>query len=253
MSEKLNKKRIRDRFRKSLATYHQNALVQNDMAEELVKMVQTKSRDFNKIFEIGAGTGLLTRKLIESFSFQKFLTNDIIEGCRDSLLRLDHRIEFLAGDAEKLDLEEKFDFIISNAVFQWLDNLKYFLERMADWLAPGGILAFTTFGPENFHEIASITGKKLSYPYADEIKTWADPEYRLLGFQKEVKILSFKNPMEVLRHIRLTGVNGNSKTVWNRLDFNHFISKYNSLFQKNGEVRLTYVPYYFVFQKKGVE
>ena len=61
---KINKKLLKTRFKKSLLTYSDNAIIQNQMAKELlIKLNELKGNKFNKILEIGCGTGVLTKKM----------------------------------------------------------------------------------------------------------------------------------------------------------------------------------------------
>ena len=56
----MNKALIRERFARNLKSYNQNAKIQNKMAQRLISF--SDKNDYEKIFEIGCGTGLLTEK-----------------------------------------------------------------------------------------------------------------------------------------------------------------------------------------------
>ena len=49
---------VKERFRKCLKTYDDNAIVQKIMAQNLVSELEQKK--YNKVLEIGCGTGILT-------------------------------------------------------------------------------------------------------------------------------------------------------------------------------------------------
>ena len=71
---------------------------------------------------------------------------------------------FRAGDIERIELPTAaFDLVASNAVFHWLDDPAGLFERLAVALREGGLLAFTTFGPDNLCEVAAVGGRGLSY------------------------------------------------------------------------------------------
>ena len=63
-------------------------------------------------------------------------------------------IAFELADAEALPFTDKsFDLMVSNATFQWIDDLpKAFLEAKRV-LVPGGYFAFSTFGPKTLSEL----------------------------------------------------------------------------------------------------
>ena len=63
----------------------------------------------------------------------------------------------------------------------------------------------STFGRENYREINFVLGKTLNYYTKNELE-------RLFGkysviVEEEVRVLSFKTPKDVLKHIQNTGVN----------------------------------------------
>ena len=69
-----------------------------------------------------------------------------------------NRIQWIVGDAENdAFLDElsgrSFDLIVSGATFQWFVHPAATIRRLARLLKPGGLLAFSTFGPQTFREL----------------------------------------------------------------------------------------------------
>ena len=119
----MNKDLIQKRFAKNLDTYNDNAKIQKKMAERLLSFLDRK--DFNDILEIGCGTGFLTQLVNEKFSFKTYTANDIVESCEKYVKEINPKINFIPADIEKAveNSDKKYDLIISNAVFQWVENL----------------------------------------------------------------------------------------------------------------------------------
>lgn len=68
------------------------------------------------------------------------------------------QIRWIVGDAESdafMDMVSgrAFDLIVSGATFQWFVRPAATIRRLAGLLKPGGLLAFSTFGPQTFHEL----------------------------------------------------------------------------------------------------
>ena len=61
----------------------------------------------------------------------------------------------------------------------------------------------------------------------------------------------FDTPMEVLRHMRYTGVNALTGGTWTRADIREFESKYQAFKGEKG-YPLTYHPVLLVLQKKSI-
>ena len=63
----LNPKLIKNKFKKSMDKYDENAVVQKLMAEKLIANLPQKS--YEKILELGCGTGILTKHIAQSLSY----------------------------------------------------------------------------------------------------------------------------------------------------------------------------------------
>ena len=65
-------------------------------------------------------------------------------------------VSLLAADAEKINFSMKCDLITSNACFQWFHDFARFIMLFSTYLVQGGIMSFSTFGPETLWEVASV-------------------------------------------------------------------------------------------------
>ena len=60
----------------------------------------------------------------------------------------------LCADLEQLPLaDDSVDLIYSNAAIQWSNDLDHTFEEFLRVLKPGGLLMFTTFGPDTLKEL----------------------------------------------------------------------------------------------------
>ncbi len=241
----MNKELIQKRFEKNLCTYNDNAKIQKKMAEHLVSLLPSKN--FNNILEIGCGSGLLTELILEKVSFEKYAANDIVKSCEKYIKNLSPNIEFLCGDIENIieQTTDKYDLIVSNAVFQWIDDLESFIRRLFLRLNPNGIILFSTFGAENFREIYYVLGKSLPYKTAREYEQmFSDIPHKI---EEEAHVLAFKTPKDVLKHIKSTGVNALNEAYWTRADLSSFEKGYNNFCSCHPT--LTYNPIYIKLEK----
>lgn len=254
----IDKELIRRRFERQLDSYSTNALVQGGMAERLARMVADRltGREAGKVFEIGAGAGMLTGVLLSNVRVCSFYANDIASGSRAMVEEVASRhgvtlSGFLEGDAEQLaTLPEGLDLVISGATVQWFEDLQGFIGRIADSIRPGGLLAFSTFGPENMKEIAELTSVGLSYHTLKEIMEMSGDAYDVLCAEEQRSILDFSDPREVLRHISRTGVNGIEQRTWTGSRLRSFSTAYHERFASPGGVQLTYHELYVVMRRR---
>ena len=131
-------------------------------------------------------------------------------------------------------------------MFQWFKNLDEVTSKYRNLLNKEGILAFTTFSPDNFSELKTITGLSLDYKSEDELKKILEKNYKILKIESYKKILEFKTPLELLYHMKNTGVNSLSGKNWSFADVKEFCSEYSKNFDKT---TLTYSPILVIAQK----
>ncbi len=236
----MNKDLIKKRFAKNLETYNDNAKIQKIMAEYLIHFLNKKS--FPNILEIGCGTGMMTKLAFENLSFEKYTANDIVEDCLEYIHQISPQIEFVHSDIEEfLKINNTgYDLILSNAVFQWIENYENFINLLLSKLNHGGVLLFSTFGVRNFLEIKQILNKTLPYHSAEEYERLLNNTPHII--KEEIHTLRFKTPKDVLKHIKLTGANAIDETKWTKSDMLNFTEKYEKLCPTAST--LTYNPIY---------
>ena len=242
----MNKDLIQKRFAKNLDTYNDNAKIQKKMAERLLSFLDRK--DFNDILEIGCGTGFLTQLVNEKFSFKTYTANDIVESCEKYVKEINPKINFIPADIEKAveNSDKKYDLIISNAVFQWVENLESFIKLLVSKLNDGGVLLFSTFGPENFREVNFVLGKTLPYYSTNELQEIIKGYKSVV--EQEMHVMAFKPPKDILKHIKSTGVNALEMVSWTKTDMQKFENGYNNFC--SGIPTLTYHPIYVKIENK---
>ncbi|MHC4220939.1 MAG: methyltransferase domain-containing protein, partial [Planctomycetota bacterium] len=117
-----NTETIKKNFSRYARQYDNYANIQNQSAEKLIETIEKKQ--FDKILDIGCGTGCYTKLLQNHFPAAKIkaldISSEMINVAKDKLAH--SNIDFLIADGQKIALDEKFDLITSNACFQWFDN-----------------------------------------------------------------------------------------------------------------------------------
>ncbi len=250
----MDKDLIRRRFAKAARTYMSEAVAQRQIAGRLLELVDTFvcKTMHERVLEVGCGTGAFTWRYLERYAPTRLWLNDLcseVEECYEQI-KGDH-VQFISGDAESIDLPDCLTLIVSCSALQWFNSQEMFFRRCLPLLSDGAYLAFATFGQRNMCEVSQAAGIALPYRSLTELQDALAGEYEILHSSEEIIRMEFDNPVDVLRHLKLTGVTGIGSKAWTRRDLVTFCSRYDGGRKEDGgKVVLTYHPIYFVTRKK---
>jgi len=258
----MDKDLIAERFTKAKKTYTQTACVQHLIAEKMMQLLltYTPAPKFHHIVEFGCGTGIYSRMLQQELHSETLLLNDLcpaMENCINDLQPQAHQpsVHFIAGDAEQLNFPSGTDLITSCSTLQWFEHPQAFFIRCQHFLSANGYFAFSTFGQDNLKEIKQLTGEGLSYLSLEQLGYMLEPYFEMIYMEEEIQHLTFDTPMQVLYHLKQTGVTGTKQSTWTRgrlqLFNSQFIEKFSR--EEDGKVILTYHPIYVICRKTDTE
>lgn len=170
MNEAISKS-IRRQFNRSAdGNYDQYAKVQRTMADRLANSIRSYllSNERPNILEIGCGTGMLTERLarllppgseLTALDFAPAMLDAAqrrIQAISEPVHNPQPMIHFVLADIELWAASApsaSYHLIVSSACFQWLSHPQETLHNLRRLLKPGGMMAFSTFGPDTFREL----------------------------------------------------------------------------------------------------
>lgn len=249
-----DKQLIKNRFQSNFKRYDRIALIQKYVSDELAGLAKEYAAGIKprRVLEIGAGTGFLTERLSPLWPDAEWFINDISPATKEFAGRFVQSADtsFLIGDAEKIELPENLDAIVSSSTIQWFEDPGAFLEKLPGHLNDKGYLFLSTFGPENFNEVRAVTGNGLDYKSREELEAiLRGAGFKILHTIEKKEFLYFDIPVDVLYHIKLMGLNAITKEKWTSRRLNAFSEKYKKFFSTNDTVKLTYHPVLLAAQK----
>lgn len=244
---------IRQRFSAASASYDAEAEAQQHIAARLWALAAPHVPSGADVLEIGAGTGLLTRLILEAQP-RSLTVNDLYLSpqVQELAQQFSGRVQCRVGDAEHLEFGGPFDAVLSASTVQWFADIPAFFARCAGVLPKGGLLAFSSFLPGNLQEVAALTGVGLTYASAAELQGQLAPNFDLLAVEQGDVTLHFASPRHVLLHLRHTGVTGIRSVVWGKNSYKDFVARYTARYGNAQGVRLTYRPVYVLAKSKGM-
>jgi malonyl-CoA O-methyltransferase len=157
----IDKQQVRKSFARVAAAYDESAVLQREVGDRLLERLDYIHFNPTTILDVGAGTGYCSTKLVQKYPKAKLLALDLAQPMlvnarsRSSLWsRLRHKITYLCGDAECLPLaDDSVDMVFSNLTLQWVNQLEHTFHEFARVLRPGGMILFSTFGPDTLKEL----------------------------------------------------------------------------------------------------
>lgn len=251
------KRQLTSRFARAARTYEREAEAQRRIAGRMARLIVERGapRPGGNVLEVGCGTGFLTRLLVEALRPARLVINDLCPEMRDChadlIERAAGRVAFLPGDAETVALPAGQQLVASCSALQWFAAPARFFRRVHALLDDGGLFAFSTFGRDNLREVRDVAGVGLSYPRTEELTRALRPSFDVLAADDGERIrLAFATPLDVLSHLKRTGVTGLSGRAWTRGDLRAFCERYAERHAApQGGVTLTYHPLYVVARK----
>ena len=245
----LNKDLVAQRFAKAGQSYSEQAIVQKQICQNLTRLLQHFCpRTIPRVFEIGCGSGNLTRLITASFQIEELILNDLYADVQQHF-NSHESLKWLIGDVEALDFPQQLDMIVSGSALQWMQDLPRLLERCNDALVDQGWLCFSTFGSKNLLEIKELTGQGLSYW---SVENWnralTQAGFEILHLSESETQLYFDSPKAVLQHLKATGVTATAQHRWTKQTLQQFYQDYDRFKYAEG-YSLTYHPIYCIARR----
>lgn len=170
-----DKTRVRRAFDRAASDYDRFAVLQREIADRLLQRLDYCRIEPRRVLDLGAGTGYASEALLRRYRGAQVVALDLAPAM---LARARRRGGWLrrplpvCGDAEVLPLADRsLDLIVSSTTLQWCNDLAGTFAECLRVLRPGGLLMFTTFGPDTLRELRSawsaVDGFTHVSPFAD--------------------------------------------------------------------------------------
>lgn len=172
------KNRVARAFANAVNSYDDVAILQRDTADEMLERLELVKINPKHILDLGTGTGRNLNLLQQRYPAAQQLAVDIApamllharqryraeQGLRRWLPRQKSPL-FIAGDAEQLPLaDNSVDLVYANLALQWCELTAAFAE-IQRVLRPGGLLMFSTLGPDTLQELRQSWATVDNYPH----------------------------------------------------------------------------------------
>ena len=213
----LNSRGIRRQFERAAARYDEFAFLQREVGGRLLARLEYLKIAPSCIVDLGAGTGAAGPLLETRFPKAKLIQVDhspaMLQQAARRRRRWFSRTTLLCADAAHTGLADaSVDMIHSNLLFHWLEDLSGTLAECRRILKPGGLLLFSTVGPETLLELRRAWASLDDHPHVHLFLDMHDVGDAVIraGFaapvmERENLTVTYRQTEDLLRDLRGTG------------------------------------------------
>ncbi|MDX1592700.1 MAG: malonyl-ACP O-methyltransferase BioC [Gammaproteobacteria bacterium] len=190
---------VRDSFDRAASSYDAAAVLQHEVGRRLLERLEWMRLEPRVAVDLGCGTGRQSAGLSERFPETRLVGLDLAPAMlAEARRRVGPGPHWICGDLGTLPLAERsVDLLFSNLALQWcLDPAAVFAE-LHRVLRPGGLLLFTTFGPDTLGELRASWAEVDDRNHVNAFFDLHDLGDALLGAR-------FADPVMDCEHITLT-------------------------------------------------
>jgi malonyl-CoA O-methyltransferase len=253
---------IEQRFSAAAETYDRHARPQLALAQSVVSMLPVVAPAH--ILELGAGTGQLTRLVVERFPEASIDAVDLAEKMvvhSRAAFGAFPQINWMVGDAQTYWGGRRYPLIVSSSALHWVASLSATFENIFQCLEPGGTFALGLMlrgTLKELHqlrrEIAPEKTPRSTLPiYAETKACLQEAGFFLERSRHSEEEMVYPDAKTLLRAIHEQGVTGGRVSSGNaplsRTELARLVADYQEAFATDGGVRATYETATFLLKK----
>lgn len=248
---KIDKQAVANSFAKAATHYDQFALLQQNIGQQMLDNYAVIKAD--TILDLGCGTGYFSEKLSRLYPSAKITCFDL---CKAMLVQVDKKqlsqLTCMQGDIDKQPFSHNsFDFIFSNLVVQWSEDLYLSLKQLKNILKKEGKAIISTLLMGSLNELTQAWKSIDSFPHTNSFLSLQNVEELLqqanfskISIKTETRVLHYSNVIEVMRSLKGIGANHvhghqNVKLSGRKL-MRKLEQGYQPFINESGQLNLTY-------------
>lgn len=255
----LNKTLIADSFSQAAKNYDASAFLQQEVASRVFERLDYMRVKPKQVLDVGCGTGFCSRELQKVFSKAKISAIDLSTGMiaeAKKSQKLFKKINYQVADADALPFQDNyFDLVFSNLTIQWLPDLKKTFSELHRVLKPGGLLLFSTLGPDTLTELRQSWGKVDQAMHVNDFLDMHivgdevfNASFENTVMDRDVITLTYETMIGLMKDLKAIGAHNlnseRSKGLLGKNKFNQLKNEYEKFRYDTNELPATYEVIY---------
>ncbi len=215
-----DKRKMREAFERAAPNYDEAAVLQQEVGQRLLERFDYIRFQPRQILDVGSGTGQCLAGLNSLYPRAQITALDLAHGMLAEARRKQGwwkrrqgRFKFVCGDAEQLPLADKsVDLLFSNLALQWCGDLPQTFREFRRVLKPGGLLMFSTFGPDTLKELRACWSQVDGYTHVNDFTDMHNIGDMLLHsrfaepvMDMEMLTLTYQHARQIMQELKAIG------------------------------------------------
>jgi malonyl-CoA O-methyltransferase len=255
----LDRRKTRLGFERAADTYDANAVLQREIGERLTERLDLLLMQPQTVLDLGCGTGAISDHLLKRYKKARIIGVDLALNMVQKTRKRGgwfRKPQGVCADVASLPFQAQCaDMLVSNLMLQWCNDLPAVFREFAQVLKPGGVLLFSTFGPDTLKELRASWGKVDGFTHASRFPDMHDVGDALLqaGFRDPVMdmetiTLTYADVRGLLRDLKGIGANnatyGRNHGLTSKVRLQAFLQAYEYFRAEDGLYPATYEVVY---------
>ncbi|GMR15983.1 MAG: malonyl-ACP O-methyltransferase BioC [Gammaproteobacteria bacterium] len=270
----IDRRAMRAAFEKAASSYDAAAVLQQEVANRLVERMDIMAMKPQSILDVGSGTGFVSQLIAERFPTAKITALDLAfnmlkqaRNKRTYKQRWNKQFCHVNAEVENLPFADaSVGVVISGLTLQWCQDLPKVFKEIKRVLAPGGLLLFSTFGPDTLKELRQSWAEVDDVPHVNAFADMHDVGDALMqsGFadpvmDMEMLTVTYNDVKTIMRDLKQIGAHnvmqGRSHNITGKNKLKKMIKSYEQ-FRTDNVLPVTYEIVYgnaWIAEEKEIE
>lgn len=254
-----DRKITRKHFEKAAESYDAAAVLQQEVARRMIERLDYIKIQPDVALDLGCGTGQVTEALLKKYPKSQIIALDLATAMvakarkKGSWFRKPIGI---CADVNQLPIKKNsVDLLVSSLMLQWCDDLPSVFKEMAGTMRAGGLLLFTSFGPDTLKELRESWREVDNLPHSNHYSDMHDIGDQLMqaGFSQpvmdmEMITMTYPHVRLLMHDLKQIGASnttkGRRKTLTGKQRIKAFEAAYEKYKQDDGLYPASYEVIY---------
>lgn len=257
------KAQVRRSFNRAAASYDAAAVLQREVNDRMLQRLDIIKHTPHIILDLGSGTGygarLLRQRFVRASLFEADLALGMLLASRSQTARWRRWFaaeRHVCADMEALPFaDNSLDMLWSSLALQWCNEPDLAFAEMLRVLKPGGLLMYSTFGPDTLKELVQVFAGVDSHTHVNRFIDMHDLGDAMVraGFETPVVdmdmlTLTYGTARAALADLKAIGAHnvtsGRAQGLMGKRTWQRILANYEVLRRSDGQLPLTFEVVY---------